>query len=54
MSSPNDFDNFFNNLMRKIEKNPSEQYRIIMSELRNTSCPYIRRKIKNIYLDQNN
>lgn len=51
MNSMTDFDNFLAHLDQQIQQNPTEKYRIILSELRKTDCPYMRRKVKAMYMD---
>jgi len=51
MTSIAEYDQFMISLENKISQNPSQKYRILLSEIRNTTCPYLKSKIKNLYLD---
>lgn len=47
--SPSDYDQFFIQLQKQIEVNPSMQYRIILGAIRSTDCPYLKRKLRRVF-----
>ncbi len=45
----NDFDQVLIELTKKIKSQPSEKHRIIMRAIKESECPYIKRKLKEAF-----
>ncbi|WKN43009.1 hypothetical protein [Tunicatimonas pelagia] len=55
METMQDFDRFLLELHRRIEENPEQKWRILLQAQQETSCPFLKRRIKrayNQYLEQ--
>lgn len=46
MNHITDYDQFIADLMKEIDLHPEKKYRIILKAIKETECPYLRRKIR--------
>ncbi|MEM9673693.1 MAG: hypothetical protein ACFB15_07670 [Cyclobacteriaceae bacterium] len=49
MDTIQDFDRFLLELHRRIEENPTQKWRILLKAQQEADCPFLKRRIKNVY-----
>lgn len=53
MENIKEYDLFILDLKQRINVYPDKKWRIILQALKGTECPYLKKKIKNIYFKNN-